>query len=468
MLRDVNINLSDGALASAVSAVGIHAKIGASPVTAGEAIVIRSSMSARRIRELLGFSPLADAVMDSVENGANLIYCIPVAASTAGTPSSVTADAQGSGTVAVSGSPNNAYRIKIKVTAAGGLNEAAVRVSLDGGSTWNEEQTVPSNGSLAIENTGLTLTFTAGEDGFAPGDLFSFTTTAPAMTNDDVLQALDMVRGIHDVIEFVHIVGNSEPSLWSACAAVAATYHSTYKKPLFLVMEAEPPASRQNTDDYVTSLVSQRRGVESIYLQVVTARGNYRRMDGTTQEINLAGLICGLYARASVQQSIGETRSFAISDEKLLSLTPEGIEAETETLDAAGYLTLRRYEGLSGWYVTNARLLCPDGSDYQYAERIRVTNKICREVRARLLTQLQRYVDLSNLDRELSAIGEMAMIPLDDMIAAGEISSARVIVPEGQDILTSETLELVIRYVPVGHVREIRVDLGMENPYAAN
>ena len=60
------------------------------------------------------------------------------------------------------------------------------------------------------------------------------------------------------------------------------------------------------------------------------------------------------------------------------------------------------------------------------------------------------------------------MIPLDDMIAAGEISSARVVVPEGQDILTSETLELVIRYVPVGHVRGIEVDLGMENPYAAN
>ena len=97
MLRDVNINLSDGALASAVSAVGIHAKIGASPVTASEAIVIRSSMSARRIRELLGFSPLADAVMDSIENGANLIYCIPVVASAAGTPSSVTAVAQGSG-----------------------------------------------------------------------------------------------------------------------------------------------------------------------------------------------------------------------------------------------------------------------------------------------------------------------------------------------------------------------------------
>ena len=138
MLRDVNINLSDGALASAVSAVGIHAKIGASPVTASEAIVIRSSMSARRIRELLGLSPLADAVMDSIENGANLVYCIPAVASTAGIPSSVTAVAQGSGTVAVSGSPHNAYRIQIKVTIPGGLNEAAVRVSLDGGSTWNE------------------------------------------------------------------------------------------------------------------------------------------------------------------------------------------------------------------------------------------------------------------------------------------------------------------------------------------
>lgn len=468
MLRDININLSDGALATATSAVGIHAKIGASPIVSEEAIVIRSSMSVKRIRELLGLSPLADAVMDSIENGANLIYCIPVAASTAGTTSDVTTDAAGSGTVAVTGSPNNAYKVIVRATQAGGLNEAAVRISIDGGSAWGEVQTIPTGGSLAIENTGLVLTFTAGEDGFTEGDSFSFTTTAPAMTNENVLAALDLVRGIHDTIEFVHIVGGATASLWSACATVAATYHSTYKKPLFLVMEAAPPTASQATDAYVTSLVSQRKGVESIYLQVVAARGVYVRMDGSTQEQNLAGVICGLYARATVQQSIGETRSFAISDEKLLSLTPAGIEAETETLDAAGYLTMRRYEGLSGWYVTNARLLCPEGSDYKYAERIRVTNRICRDVRARLLTQLQRYVDISNLDAELSAIGEMAMIPLDEMITAKEISSARVVVPEGQDILTSETLNLVIRYVPVGHIREIEVDLGMENPYAGN
>lgn len=468
MLRDINISLSDGALATASSATGIHVKIGASPIVSSEAIAIRNTMNAKRIKELLGQSPLADAVMDSIENGSALIYCLPVAASTAGSAGSVTATATGTGTVTVTGAPTNAFKVVVKVTVGGVLNAAAIRYSLDGGSVFGDEQTIPANGAVTLTNTGITLGFAAGATGFVAGDQFVFATTAPAMSNADVLTALDKVRNINATIEFVHVVGASDPALWAACGEAAAKYHSDYKRPLFVVCEAPAPAADQVADAYATQLVNLQNGINSIYVQVVAARGVYTRLDGVTADKNLAGVICGFYAAASVQQSIGETKSFSISESKLSALTPIGFLDEAAALDDARYLTVRRYDGLFGWYVTNARMMCPEGSDYKYAERIRTTNKIVREVRKQLLTQMQTTVDISNLDAELAAIAELAMSPVDVMEDKGEISSARIVVPKGQDILGSETLNLVIHYVPVGHIREIAVDLGMENPYKSN
>ena len=99
MFGDVNITVQDGGLGLASSGEGVHVKIGASPA-GPDPVIIRGGMTAARIKELLGLSPLADAAMLSAENGAGKIICLPVAASTAGTVGAVTKDdaATGSGT----------------------------------------------------------------------------------------------------------------------------------------------------------------------------------------------------------------------------------------------------------------------------------------------------------------------------------------------------------------------------------
>lgn len=56
----------------------------------------------------------------------------------------------------MSGKPNNAYDIVIKVTDDGENNEAGYAYSLDGGNTFSEEMTVPLNGEAVLTNTGLT------------------------------------------------------------------------------------------------------------------------------------------------------------------------------------------------------------------------------------------------------------------------------------------------------------------------
>ena len=170
-----------------------------------------------------------------------------------------------------------------------------------------------------------------------------------------------------------------------------------------------------------------------------------------------------------VQESIGRTAVYSVPEDKLSALLPEGIDEEyIEALDLSGYLTFRQYDGLAGYYVTNARVMCPENSDYRYAEDVRVKNKIIRLTRQAALRRLHEDVDLTDVDADLNAKAQFIIADVEtQMVDKGEISAVRVIVPEGQDIQTTETLQMQIRYQPKGKIREFVIDLGMENPYAS-
>ena len=104
MLRDVRSNVTDGLLGFATATGdGLHIKIGVSPSVTEKPITILGSMGASTIKSKLGLSPLADAVMDAVQGGAARVFCIPVAASTAGTIGEVTKTGDGGGSVTVQG-----------------------------------------------------------------------------------------------------------------------------------------------------------------------------------------------------------------------------------------------------------------------------------------------------------------------------------------------------------------------------
>ncbi len=468
MLRDVNTTITDGGLgASTTKGEGVHFKIGVSPIVSSAPIIVTGNMDADKIREKLGLSPLADACMDSVENGSNMIYCIPVEASVDGVVGAIEKHVTGVGNCTIAGKPNNAYDIIVKFTGAGGFNAAVLKYSVDGGYSYSDEITLPLAGALVIPQTGLTFNFTEGAEAansFKVDDTYEVKTTAPQMNNQDVIDALAKLRNTSMSFEFVHIVGESSKPLWVAVSSEVVTLRETYKKPLFAVLEARGILGTETIDQYIQYLLDGQKDLRNYDVQIVASKSLYIRMDGVTREINNAGVVCGLYSKAKVQQSIGETKSFSISG-KMLSLLPEGMEDYVGILDEARYITFRRYEGLSGYYVTNARMMAPEGSDYRYAEDVRVKNKIIRGTRKEALMQLQSDVDMEDIQGSLEKVAKFIETPLDEMVRAKEISSARIEVPEGQDILANETLSIIIRYVPVGHVREIDIDLGMENPF---
>lgn len=471
MLGDVIATVSDGLLGfETEKGTGIFVAIGVSPMEADAPITITGNMGVAKIRERLGLSPLADSVMDSVENGASRIYCIPVKATTAGTISAVKKTGDSGGGCSVAGSPNNAYSVMVEITGKGGFNTALFTYSLDGGFTKSEEATIPLAGAYEIPGTGVTMTFTQDSDtpaeSFQVGDSFAFTTTAPQMTNADALAAIDKLRQFDELFEFVHIVGESTAAMWAAVSTAQAELETQRHKPLLFILEAGKIGTDESVDDYALRLEAEKKKLKNKNIAVVAARSLYVKMDGTTAEVNNASILCGLLAKTSVQQSVGRTREAAgmgISKDKMLELRPAGIKEYIELLDSAKYITFREYDGLESFYVTNARVMSPDGSDYRYIEDVRVVNKIVREVRKAGLPLLQEDIDVEDTQGELERRAKYMEAPLDEMVRAKEISSAQITVPEGQDIIKDERMDVVVRYVSRGYIRTIHVDIGRAN-----
>ena len=448
MLRDVRSNVTDGLLGFATATGdGLHIKIGVSPSVTEKPITILGSMGASTIKSKLGLSPLADAVMDAVQGGAARVFCIPVAASTAGTIGEVTKTGDGGGSVAVQGSPNNAYALTVRFTAQGGLNTAAFVYSIDG-DNFSDEITVPVTGSYEIEGTGLTIKFTEASSpdqkpsSFLVRDTYTLKTTAPSMTNGD--------------------------ELWEAVSEAQKELMTVCHKPCFFLMEAAYPADEADGDlsDWALQMEADRKRIKNSDIQVCAAWGRLVRLDGTTQIVNLAGLASGRYAMTKVSVSIGKTKdedALGFPKTKLLELVPIGYDSTViELLDVAGYMTFREYDGLDDIFVYHTKMMCKNGSDFRYAEDVRVKNKIIRETRKKALQFKNDDIDLEDIQGELDARAKFISVPLDRMVEDKEISSYETTVDEScyDTFLEDETMSVIIRYLSRGYIREVVIDIG--------
>ena len=120
----------------------------------------------------------------------------------------------------------------------------------------------------------------------------------------------------------------------------------------------------------------------------------------------------------------------------------------------AGYLTFREYDGLDDLYVYHTKMMSPDGSDYRYAEDVRVRNKIIRETRKKALLFKNDDIDLEDIQGELEARAKFIAAPLDRMVDHKEISSYEIIVLDGHEktFLEDETMRVKIRYLSRGYI----------------
>ncbi len=469
MYSEINVSVEDGNLGrNTGTSTHAQVKIGVSAAEASSPILISNSMKPAEIRAKLGDCPLADACIDATENGLETIYALPVKAGTEGTAGKVTHTGDGAGSITVSGKPGNAFDIVIRITEAGGRNTGCFRFSVDGGNSFSGEYTIPEDGAFAVPGTGVTVTFTAGEGtdaGFADGDDYAFRTTAPAMSNADVLDAVSKLAGFNKDFEVCHIVGTSTGTLWAALSGMAEEFLTIHKKPFLFLCEARPCAEDENPDAYLAAMEAERKGISSYFISVCLTYATYIRKDLRTQDINMAGVLSGLIGRTKESLSVGCVEECPISCAKLLKLLPDGIGEYSRKLDEAGYTVFRQYSGKEDYYVSNANVMAPAGSDFAYVESVRVLCRIIRAVSAKATDKIQCEIDPGNLEGSVGTIEAYLNIAIEDCLRDKIISSGAVTIDtKNLNILADETLDVDVTWVPMGTARRYNISFAVSNP----
>ncbi len=468
MFSEINVMVEDGKLGRNLgNSINAQAKIGVSDAKAGAPILITGSMKPDNIKGLLGYTPLADACIDAVENGLETIYAIPVEGEIVGRIGEVMHTGTGEGSLSVEGSPNNAYDIVVRITGSGVNNEGSFRYSIDGGNNFSDERIIPSGGTYGMPGTGLTLVFAAGAEGesFLEGDAYAFSTDAPAMSNAGALNAVEILAGFNKTVEICHIVGASGKALWAALQSEAEEFMGVYKKPLIFLCEGRRCGDAEPLGDYLAAMKAERKDISSRYICVCLSYASYQRKDFRIQDINMAGVISGLIGQAKESLSIGCVEEFPISPEKLLKLLPEGVENYSRELDGIGYTVFRRYDGREEFYVSNANVMSPAGSDFQHVESVRVLNRIVREIIRQATDKVQTEIDPGSVEGSLKAIEAHLNIAMEDCERDKIISSGEAVIStEGIDIFTEEALDVEATWVPMGSVRGFNIKFAVSNP----
>jgi hypothetical protein len=152
------------------------------------------------------------------------------------------------------------------------------------------------------------------------------------------------------------------------------------------------------------------------------------------------------------------------------SLSSGRDEAATPGLDAARFTTLRSIMGRSGVFCTAGRSLANAGSDYQLLQYGQVMDVACFYARDTLLGYLNASIRVDKktgyiLERDAQAIEAQCLGVLNEKIVnIGDASSASVVVNRTTNILSTQTLIVSVRVVPLGYARAITVDIGFQNP----
>ena len=188
---------------------------------------------------------------------------------------------------------------------------------------------------------------------------------------------------------------------------------------------------------------------------------------GTT--VGGLGVVLGLVSLAKVHQCIAWVREFptgvslpAFGDVTLLRDIDRAL---VEQLDTTRYLFFVTKTGQAGSYMNDSHNMDSPISDYCNIESVRTMDKAVRGVRTYLIPELggNVYIDSSSGKMTSYSVAHLETVAgkaLEDMECQGELSGYKVEIDPDQDVLSTGTVEIVIRNVAVAVMRKINVKIG--------
>ena len=196
----------------------------------------------------------------------------------------------------------------------------------------------------------------------------------------------------------------------------------------------------------------------------------YKSKDNKTKAtVSAIGVALGTLSKAAVHQCIAWVKNFpsgismpALGDGTLVRTIDKG---ELEKLDKNRYLFLNNVVGVAGSYWNDSHTMDSPTSDYAAIESVRTMDKAVRGIRTYLTPELggNVYIDPDTGKLQSYTVSHLettANIPLEEMEKAGELSGYKAEIDAEQDVLSTSTIEVATKNVPVGVVRKFKVKIG--------
>ena len=227
-----------------------------------------------------------------------------------------------------------------------------------------------------------------------------------------------------------------------------------------------------NYKNLLANLAASSPRVSVVIAQAGSGTGAelYKSKDNKTKAtVSAIGVALGTLSKAAVHQCIAWVKQFpsgislpALGDGTLIKSIDK---AELEKLDKARYLFLNTVVGVAGSYWNDSHTMDSATSDYAAIESVRTMDKAVRGIRAYLTPELggNVYIDPDTGKLQAYTVSHLettANIPLEEMEKAGELSGYKAEIDPEQDVLSTSTIEVVIKNVPVGVVRKFKVKIG--------
>lgn len=388
------------------------------------------------------------------------------------TASPTTGAVTGSSTPAMSGTPVDAFDIRMKVATAGASLSALtaeIQVSLDGGANYGPRLAVPSNGVIDIANTGLTVTWGAGS--FVAGEIFVLRTSAPVTTGTNLTDALNSLSTVAGEYEFALLAQPIDAALaanvktWGVAREAAGEY-------TFGLAGVRDQYPGESISVWASAVNTDFAAVDSgRYLTVVSTHDRVELYDRTepTPRRSLAPLYAARLASIPTGQHPGRVKTGPIRGlaSTVLSLAQD--QATYTSLDSHRFAGAQSVMGQPrGKFYFTSRTMAASTSDFSEIQRIRV---ICTAARAGL-TAIGDYVgdDLrvrtdgtgridpvvaAALDAEVTAALRRAVVNTPNDFA----TSAAARVDRTTNLVSTGTLSFSLSVVPKGYANAVTATL---------
>lgn len=432
-----------------------------------------------QVRTVLGYGPLAEDVALALQKNGGPVYAVIHDNDDSGATlvdEGMTPSGEGSA-IDVSGTPNDAYSLRVEIITTGSTGEGRFRYTLDAHdanvapATWSQIRTIPMSGEFPIAGSGLTLNFEEGDAGeYVAGDIYSLDTVPPAVLATDLADvALELLGKTSFNFHLWLLSGMHGDEVAAASLAAAFGGHLV---------------SLTNTFRFARGICDIGDGSVTDTLDEAETWTNARVCPVYGEDIRASALPFEGFAWRKCSKSAG-VGARAIGDlistdlSRFASGPDEGVrkisfDADSDQrLDEAKISTARTWPGVAGFYFSNGKLKSPFGSDFTDLQYGRIMDVACRvtfEAQLPMISEGWRANtdgsgtidprDAATIEETVtSALRDAIMRPNNARGLPGHASAVVYTVDKLHNIVTTSQLKTSVGIVPLGYSKQFLTDL---------